>query len=306
MTTKKDTYIGISLAVIATIIWSGNFIISRGVNTQIGPISLAFYRWLTATIIIIPFAWKKIQPEKNLLRNNWKYLAWTSFTGIALFNTFVYVAGHYTTAINMALIGTTSSPIFATIMAVLFLKERMNGFQITGVILCMAGILLLLSKGSWQILASFHFSKGDLLILAGAFAFAVYNILVRKKPAGISSLNFLFIIFAGGTVMLFPFYLIELFSGSPTQWSISLFSAIVYLGAGTSVIAFLCWNIALHKLGAGRTVLFGNLIPIFSVWEAVLFLHEKITAIHWVSGILVITGLAIANIKSTLKQAKAS
>ena len=290
----------------ATIIWSGNFIISRGVNTQIGPVSLAFYRWLTATIIITPFAWKKMRSEKNFVRTNWKYLAWTSFTGIALFNTFVYVAGHYTTAINMALIGTTSSPIFATIMAVLFLKEKINGFQITGFILCMTGILLLLSKGSWQILASFHFSKGDLLILAGAFAFAVYNILVRKKPTGISSLNFLFIIFAGGTVMLFPFYLLELFSGSPTQWSISLFSAILYLGAGTSVIAFLCWNIALHKLGAGRTVLFGNLIPIFSVWEAVLFLHEKITAIHWISGILVITGLVIANIKSTLKTAKAS
>ena len=306
MTTKKDTYLGIGLAVMATVIWSGNFIISRGVHTQIGPVSLAFYRWLTATVIITPLAWKKIQPEKNSVRINLKYLAWTSFTGIALFNTCVYVAGHYTSAINMALIGTTSSPIFATIMAVLFLKERMNNFQITGVILCIAGILLLLSKGSWQILASFHFSKGDLLILAGAFAFAVYNILVRKKPAGISSLNFLFVIFAGGTVMLFPFYLIELFSGSPTQWSISLFSAILYLGAGTSVIAFLCWNMALQKLGAGRTVLFGNLIPIFSVWDAVLFLQEKITAIHWISGILVITGLAIANIKSTLKTAKAS
>ena len=299
---KKDIYLGIGLAVIATIIWSGNFIISRGVNQQIGPVSLAFYRWLTASIIITPFAWKQYQAERTIVLANWKYLGWTALSGIAIFNTFVYVAGHFTTAINMALIGTTSSPIFATIMAVLFLKEKMSAFRIIGITLCIAGILLLLSKGSLQTLAAFHFSKGDLWILAGAFAFAVYNILVRKKPQGISSLNFLFVLFAAGTIMLSPFYLMELATGPATQWSLPLFSAILYLGLGTSVIAFLCWNIALQKLGTGRTVLFGNLIPIFSVWEAVIFLGEKITTIHWISGALVIAGLMIANARHNRKQ----
>lgn len=292
---KKDIYIGISLAVLATIIWSGNFIISRGVNQQIGPVSLAFYRWLTATLIISPFAWNKYKVEKHIVKANLKYLGWVALTGIALFNTFLYVSGHYTTAINMALIGTTSSPIFATIMAVIFLKEKISGFRFAGILICIAGILLLLSKGSWQTLASFHFSTGDLWVLTAAFAFAVYNILVRKKPQEISPLNFLFVIFAMGALMLFPFYLAELFWGAPTHWSFSLFGAILYLGAGTSVIAFLSWNIALHKLGAGRTVLFGNLTPIFSTFEAVLFLGEEITRIHILSGILVIAGLLLAN-----------
>jgi len=298
---KKDIYLGITLAIFATIVWSGNFIISRGVNTQIGPVSLAFYRWLTATILIAPFAWKKYTAEKKQVLANWKYLAWVALTGITLFNTFVYVAGHYTTAINMALIGTTSSPVFATIMAVIFLKEKMSAFRVTGMIICIGGILLLISKGSLQTLASFHFSTGDLWILAGAFAFAVYNILVRKRPKILSSLNFLFVIFAAGTIMLFPAFLIELSVGSATQWSVSLVSAILYLGAGTSVIAFLCWNIALHSLGAGRTVLFGNLIPVFSALEAVLLLGEKITTIHILSGVLVIVGLVIANAKHTIK-----
>jgi len=280
---KKDIYLGIALAIFATVVWSGNFIISRGVNQQIGPVSLAFYRWLMATVIIFPFAWKKYIAEKKRVFENWKYLAWVSLSGIALFNTCVYVAGHYTTAINMALIGTTSSPVFATIMAVIFLKEKMNAFRITGMIICIAGILLLISRGSLQILASFHFSTGDLWVLAGAFAFAVYNILVRKRPKILSPLNFLFVIFAAGTIMLLPAFVIESWVGAPTQW--------------TSVSAFLCWNIALHSLGAGRTVLFGNLIPVFSALEAVLLLGEKITQIHIISGVLVIVGLMIANAK---------
>ncbi|MDB5209637.1 MAG: family transporter [Sediminibacterium sp.] len=296
---KKDSYLGILLAILAVIIWSGNFIISRGVSAQIGPVSLAFYRWLMATIIIAPFAWKTYREEKELVRVNWKYLCWVSLTGITIFNTCVYVAGHYTTAINLALIGTTSSPIFATILAVIFLKERLSGFRIAGMIICIAGIVLLISKGSWQTLAGFHFSTGDIWVLVGAFAFAMYNILVKRRTQTLSALNFLFVIFALGTIMLFPFFIGELFLGGTTQWSWSLFSVILYLGAGTSVIAFLCWNIALQKLGAGRTVLFGNLIPIFSTLEAVWLLGEEITNIHIISGLLVVLGLLLANARKS-------
>lgn len=301
-TQKKDIYLGIFLAILATIIWSGNFIVSRGVSKQIGPVSLAFYRWLTATMIIAPFAWKSFRQEKQIVIRNWKYLGWVALTGITIFNTCVYIAGHYTTAINLALIGTTSSPIFATILAVIFLKEKLSRFRIVGIITCIAGIILLLSKGSWQILASFHFSTGDLWVLTGAFAFAVYSILVKKKPQAISALNFLFVVFAFGTFMLFPFFLCELTWGATTQWSWPLFSVLLYLGAGTSVIAFLCWNMALHKLGAGRTVLFGNLIPIFSTLEAVWLLGEEITKIHIISGLLVIIGLLLANAKTKTRQ----
>lgn len=295
MVAKKDYYTGIALAVLATLIWSGNFVIARGVNQQIPPVSLAFYRWSLATLLIVPLAIKKCKEEKEIVRKNWKYIFWVALTGITLFNTFVYVAGHYTSAINMALIGTTSSPIFATIMAVIFLKERLNTFRIVGILLCVAGIVLLLSKGSWENLASFRFSVGDLWVLAGAFAFAVYNILVRKKPGGISAINFLFVIFLLGTILLFPAYLTELNITGPVQWNGNLYGSIIYLGLGTSVISFLCWNAALQKLGTGTTVLFGNLIPIFSTLEAVWLLGEQINSIHLISGLLVIGGLIIAN-----------
>lgn len=296
----RNNYIlqGVLLALAATLLWSGNFIISRAVNKDIGPVSLAFYRWLTASIIIAPFAFKKFNEEKKVVIANYRYLIFVSLTGIALFNTFVYVAGHYTSAINMALIGTTSSPIFATIMAVVFLKEKLSRYRVIGMVVCISGILMLISNGSWSKLAAFHFSKGDLWILAGAFAFAIYNVLVRKKPTTISAINFLFIIFTIGTLMLFPFYLRELFFEAPTNWNPILIGSIVYLGLGTSAIAFLCWNLAIQKLGAGRTVLFGNLIPVFSIIEAVILLGEKMTSAHIISGIIVVSGLAIANLKS--------
>lgn len=298
MQSKLSNHIvqGFLLAIIATLLWSGNFIIARKVSHTISPISLAFYRWACASLVLFPFAYKKVIAELPYIKANWKILSLIALTGIALFNTFIYVAGHNTTAINMALIGTTSSPIFATIMAVVFLKERLGFYRIIGMTICIAGIVLLISKGSWEILLSFKFSSGDAWILAGAFAFAVYNILVRKKPVQISALSFLLIIFVIATLMLFPFYKLEQsLVDNSTQWSTTLISSILYLGIGTSVLAFWCWNLAISKLGAGRTVLFGNLIPIFSTLEAILILGESITPIHFYSGILVIAGLVIAN-----------
>jgi len=303
MQAKRNSHTkeGVMLAVAATLLWSGNFIIARKASDSIGPITLAFYRWGCATVVLFPFAFKKIKAESAAMKLNWKILLLLSFTGIALFNTFVYVAGHHTTAINMALIGTTSSPIFATAMAAFFLKERLGFFRIIGMLICISGIVLLISKGSWEVLTHFKFSIGDAWILAGSFAFAVYNILVRKKPSGISPLSFLWILFCIGTIMLLPFYLLEQnFTSYQTIWSAELLGSILYLGIGTSVLAFWSWNLAIAKLGAGRTVLFGNLIPVFSTLEAVFLLGEKMTFIHLLSGILVIAGLIIANI--TLKK----
>lgn len=299
MQAQKNTHTrnGVLLAILATLLWSGNFIIARKASDSIGPISLAFYRWSCATIVLFPFAYKKMQAEYSVMKINWRILTLLAFTGIALFNTFVYVAGHYTTAINMALIGTTSSPIFATAMAVIFLKERLGFFRIIGMLISIMGIVLLISKGSWDVLRTFHFSIGDAWILAGAFAFAIYNILVRKKPAGISPLSFLWIIFFLGSFMLLPFFLLEQnITSYPTVWSTELMGSILYLGIGTSVLAFWSWNMAIANLGAGKTVLFGNLIPVFSTLEAVFFLGEKMTIIHLASGILVIAGLIIANV----------
>jgi drug/metabolite transporter (DMT)-like permease len=293
---KNFLTLGIVLAIGATIIWSGNFIVARAVIRDIPPISLAFYRWLTASIIMLPFAYKKFRNELPELRKHGWYLFFAALSGITLFNTLVYVAGHYTPAINLALIGTTSSPVMAIILAAVFLREKIRPLRIAGLLICISGIVLLISGGSWEKLKQFHFSEGDLWILAGAFCFAAYSILVRRKPRALSPVAFLFAVFLIGTILLLPAFLWEKAISAPVVFNLQLYSIILYLGAGTSVLAFLFWNEAIARLGAARTALFGNLIPVFSTLEAVLILNEAFTIIHAVSGLLVITGLVIANL----------
>ena len=240
---------------------------------------------------------KQSRAEWKIVKQSWHYLFWAALSGITLFNTFVYIGAHYTTAINLALIGTTTSPIIAIVLARMFLNEKIGWLKMGGMLLCISGVVYLLSKGSLQNLVSLNFTKGDGWILIAAFCFAVYNTLVRKKPSAISPANYLFVIFSLGTLLLLPFYCWELTTSAPVTWDTELILIILYLGLGASVICFLCWNIAVGQLGAGRTALFGNLIPVFSSAEAALLLNEQFTLVHVVSMLLVFAGILMANWK---------
>ena len=294
---RQQIFKGIFLAVLATLIWSGNFIIARGVIKEIPPVTLAFYRWLSATIIILPFAWKYFITELKIVKERFSYFLLASVTGVCMFNTFVYIAGHYSTAINMAILGTCSSPIMSVILARIFLRERITSLRILGMLICITGILLLLSRGHFENLLTFRFTKGDWWVLAAAFTFAIYNTSVKKKPKEMNPVSFLFVIFLLGSLLLLPFYIYELKKQGGIAIDLYNLSSILYLGLGASVICFLIWNKAIALLGTGRTALFGNLIPVFSSIEAVILLNEKITSVHIISFILVVAGLIIANLK---------
>jgi drug/metabolite transporter (DMT)-like permease len=104
--------------------------------------------------------------------------------------------------------------------------------------------------------------------------------------------------FLCGSLLLFPFFVWEHDHASVVSWNIQLVGSILYLGIGASVICFFIWNTSISILGAGRTALFGNLIPIFSSLEAVILLHEEFSWIHIVSMITVFAGLLLANLRS--------
>lgn len=292
---SRNIFIGIGFAVLAAMIWSGNFIIARSLNGQIPPFSLNFYRWLIASLIILPFAVKEFGSQWQLVKQSWLYLFLASLTGIVIFNSFVYIGAHYTSAINLALIGTTSSPIMAVVFARIFLKEKIGTMKLAGMILCSLGVVFLLVHGNFRNLLLLHFSTGDLWSLAAACSFALYNTLVKKKPAGITPLNFLFVIFSLGTLILIPFYTWEIYHYPVVAFNTEIIFSIFYIGLGASVICFLIWNKAIGKLGAGRTALFGNLIPVFSSIEAAIILHEKFTWVHITSMAIILAGLVLAN-----------
>jgi len=278
----------------ALVIWSGNFIVARVLANSVQPVTLVILRSIIAVAILAPFTAQALYRERKAIRSHLGYLAVTAFLGITISNTLLYVAALTSTALNLSLIA-ICSPIFTLAFARLFLRDTLTLRRMAGLICATSGVVLLITGGQLSRLVHLTFSQGDLWMLGQAASFALYSILVRKKPAEIGPLTFLFsLFFLGGLVFLLPFLPWELSHIRQIQFSHTIVAAIVYLGIGPSVLAFLCWNESVAIVGPTRAALVYYSLPLFSGLEAFLLLGEPIHGIHVLSGLLILSGVIVA------------
>jgi drug/metabolite transporter (DMT)-like permease len=290
---RRNNQIGALLAICSTIIWSGNFIVSRYAIHLAGPMSIAFFRWTIATITMFPFAIRNLKAEWPIFKENKLYFFLMGLIGFAVYNTFIYTAGHYSTAINMSLFGSTVNPIVAALLGAWLVNEKLHWKNISGILLCIIGTLFLLTKGDIHNILSFQFGKGDLWMIGAGVCFGTYNVFVKKKPKGISNNSFLLCLFIIGATLLLPGALYEMKFVQPVVYNTNLLWVVLYIGIGNSTISYLIWNNAIQKIGAGKASLFLTLGPILSSFEAILFLNESFNQAQIVSGIIIISGIVI-------------
>jgi len=285
--------VGFLMALAATAIWSGNFIVARGLNQLVEPATLAFMRWFTATLFILPFAARGILRERAAIRAHLGYTALTAFLGVTVFNTLVYLAARTTVALNLALIS-TSMPAF------IILFERMvHGAPITprklaGLTAAVLGVVLIVTRGDLAVLATLSFARGDLWMLGASALFAIYSMLVRSKPAEIGSTTFLAASFAVGLVMLTPWAGYEvMLHGLPT-FSPRVLGSVLYIGIGAALLAYYFWTGAVNRIGPAKSGMVYYSLPLFSGLEAWLILGEPVGWFHLVGGAAVIGGIYAA------------
>jgi drug/metabolite transporter (DMT)-like permease len=286
--------LGYLFAIAATAIWAGNFAIARAINQSITPVSLAFLRWLLAAVAVLPFAFKHLKAEKEVIRKHLPYVVFTSVLGITLFNTLIYFAGRSTTALNMSLISITF-PIFVVILSRIVYGEKITLHKIIGIVLIVSGVLLLITKGRFSSLLTISFALGDALMLLAAVTFGTYSILLRRRPKEMSFWTLQASTYVIGVIFLFPFFLWERSVVPAFRLSSGLVLAILYVGIMASLTAFVFWNKAIEKVGATKAAMVYYSMPLFSGFLAFFFLGEKVSVIHLYSLLLIVPGILVAN-----------
>lgn len=290
-------FAGYLFAIGATALWSGNFIIARGLSESIPPVSLAFWRWVVAVIVFMPFAWKSLVAERDILKSNIPYLSITALLGITLFNTLIYYAGHTTSAMNLSLIAITF-PIFIVILSRFFFSERITVNKVIGIILVSTGVILLITRGSPSRLLTIHFAVGDVWMLLSSLTFAIYSILLKRKPEQLSIWALQFSTFILGLIFLFPFFIWEHLSAPPVEFDLNIVGSIVYVGVFASLSAFVLWHKAIAAVGPSKAGMVYYTLPLFSGLLAHLFLKEDISVNHFYCMLLIISGIVAANYTS--------
>jgi drug/metabolite transporter (DMT)-like permease len=285
----KSPVLGLTLAVL---FWSGNFIVGRALREDISPLTLNLWRWIIALAILLPFTLRTLIQHRHQLARLWLLLLSLAFTGIACFQTFVYLALITTTAVN-ALLLLCLTPVLIIIGNWLLYRDRATWLQIAGMAVAFAGAVMLIARGDLRALTTLRFGTGDLWMLVAIVMWAVYSLLVKKKPVDTPQTVLLSASTLIAVLLMLPVAILTdqltVTLNPHTTWGI------LYVAIFPSVLAFLLWNRGVIQIGPGRTGTLMYLMPFFGAALSLLFLDEKIQLYQLAGGALVLGGVIVLN-----------
>ncbi|MBU8907855.1 DMT family transporter [Desertibacillus haloalkaliphilus] len=284
------------LLVFATFFWGTNFVFSRIIVEEVPPFQLSVVRWGIASLVFLPFVWRELRESKELLKRNWKVLLAFAVTGIAGFNTLLYIAIQYTSSINASLVNSLA-PLLIVVLSVLFLKETLVRFQYIGILLSFLGVVIVITEGRLENLFTLSFNPGDLIVVAAVISWSIYSVLLKKFAGGFPKRATFIVTMYIGILCLLPFAIFER-TQQPvafTSLSVDILAGILFLGVFPSIISFICWNEGVMQVGPGKASNYLHLIVLFTTVLAVLFGGEVLTIIQVVGGACILSGVILAS-----------
>ncbi|GAA5184912.1 DMT family transporter [Acinetobacter kookii] len=296
----KTVWWAFTLPLLAVLIWSMNITVTRYVADYISPVSISFYRWLVAFVVLTPFMLGKVWRERQLVLAHWKQLAVLGAFGMVLYQGLGYSAAHYTTATNMGIIN-AFIPVFTIFVSMLMLKDIPNRFAVVGSMLSFAGLLYVMAQGNFSQLVQSGGHLGDVMMVLAVFFYAFYGVFLKKWQLQIPLLISLYVQIIFALLYHLPFVL-YLGLDAIDQHNVS---SVLYAGIFPSLIAPLVWMLAVQMIGPNRTSIFMNLMPVCTAIIAKLWLGEAWTIYHSIGGLVILSGILLAQKKeSILKTAK--
>jgi len=284
-----------TMLVCATLFWAGNFMVGKlAYFENIPPMTLVFLRWSLVWIILLPFTYKEILSNKNIILKNLPLLFFLALTSVGLFNSFTYLALAHTQVINASLFN-TAIPAMIIFLCFLLKIEKTNKFQIFGLIISVLGILSIITKLNLNILLSLSFNKGDLIMVGGVITWGLYSSFLKKKKFILPLLTLVHILCTLGLLFILPQFLYELSQGLTIKVNTNLVYTLIYLALFPSIGSYYCWAGAVAIIGPNRAGIFLSLIPFFSTIMAIIFFNEQFQFFHLIGSILIILGLFLSN-----------
>jgi len=278
---------------LTVLIWSGNTVVTKASAGVISPGSISFYRWLLAFVVLLPFVGRTAWRNQALLREHWLKLATLGALGMVIYQSLAYEAAKTTSAVNMGVM-IALMPLLSTTLASLLAGERLTLASLAGGAISLIGLIYLTSQGDPTRLINGGFHIGDGLMIIAVLSNALYGVMLKRWAMPIPIWQQLFWQIGFSTLLLIPVFLM----GDISPVTTANLPLILYAAIPTSLVAPLCWMIGIQKLGASRTSLLINLLPIVVAALAWALLGEQLHSYHAIGGALALIGVGLGLRKS--------
>jgi drug/metabolite transporter (DMT)-like permease len=280
------------MLLLAAVCWAGNHVIARAAGGHVPPASMGVVRWTIVALAVLPFARAHLGTDWPKLRSSPALMILFGITGGGAFGTLQYVALHYTSALNMGVVGAVA-PAFIVAASWLLFRDRLAPLQLLGVLVSLSGVLAIVSRLSPARLAGLSFNAGDLIIIANMACFAIYASCLRVRPS-VHAASFMLAIAVISAVGNVPFAALEHAFDYRLQLTWLTVATTLYATFITTVLAYVAWNRAVDIVGAPRASAFLHTIPLFSALLATTLLGEAIEGYHVLGFALILGGVTLA------------
>jgi drug/metabolite transporter (DMT)-like permease len=272
--------------------WAGNINVGRYAAGHVPPIALGTLRWIGATLILLPFALPYLRTDWPLIRKHAAMLTLLSLLSISAYNTLTYYGLQYTEAINAVILQSTGSLILVAFTFLLF-GERLGPWQLFGMLLSLAGVAVVVSRGDWNAFLHYRLNVGDFILLAAIASYSLYSALLKKRPP-LHPMSFVALTMGWGSVLLLPFLAAEIAGGSSIPIDVNSVLIIAYVVIFPSLLAHFFFFRGVELIGANRAAPMMYLIPVLATALAIAFLGEQLHPFHVAGFVLVLGGVLIA------------
>lgn len=279
---------------LSSLFWSGNFIVGRALREEVDPLTLNYWRWVIALLILLPFSLPVLWQHVSTIRQYWKFIIMLAITGIVGFHFCVYRALQTTYAIN-ALLFLSISPLMIIVGSRLAYKDRINSWQLMGILLSLAGVVGLLTHGDPQRLRNLQFNSGDLWMLVAVVLWSVYSVILKRKPQQLSQTVLLNSTIIFGVIIMTPLYFSSMVEGTEFELTALNIGGLLYISIFAAIVAYFCWNYGVSRIGPNSAGSFLHLMPLFGAVLSVIFLGERIMAYHLLGAAFIAAGIGISS-----------
>ncbi len=285
------------------LLWAGNAVVGRAMVGQVPPLALNAMRWWLALALLLPLGWRVLRDPAPILAR-WRHLALLGLLGVGSYNALQYLAVQTSTPLNVTLIA-ASMPVWMLLVGRLFYGVRPVRRELLGAALSLAGVLLVISRGSLDTLRHVQLVPGDLFMLLAVLLWAGYSWMLARPPAHLQGsarpawgwAEFLLVQMLFGTAWATLAASVEApLTATTIHWSPAVAAALLYVAIGPSLIAYRAWGLGVSTVGPAMATFFANLTPVFAGVLSAALLGEAPRWYHGAAFVLIVAGIVVSSL----------
>lgn len=280
------------LLIISAVIWGGVFHVIKYPLAVAPPFVLLIARFTLTAIILLPFLIKDGNYRLVFSRRNFASVLLLSIVGICGYNIFFTYGMQLSDAATGSLI-IAANPVMTTLLARLWKKEQISAVRWGGILLAFVGLAYIVFQGRFDNALHLQLGPGNLVLLGAPLVWAIYSIESREVMQRVPST-----VLTSALVLLSlpPQAAVAAYQIEGYAWATSspFWLGVAYLGILATGVSYLAWNEAIKRIGAARSSVFVNLIPVTSLAIAKV-LGQPLYAHHYLGGSIVVLGVILAS-----------